>query len=53
MFLINKRQADTQYLINNFMIRSTDAAVRRCSSKQVFLKILQYSQEGICVGISF
>ena len=53
IFLINKRQVDAQYLINNFTIRSTDAAVRRCSSKQVFLKILQYSQEGICVGISF
>ena len=28
-------------------------AVRRCSSKQVFLKILQYSQENTSVGISF
>ena len=29
------------------------AAVRRCSSKQLFLKISQYSQEYICVGVSF
>ena len=30
-----------------------EAPVRRCSSKQVFLKTLQYSQENTCVGISF
>ena len=53
MFLIKKRSADVQYLISNFTIRSTEAAVRRCSSKQVFLKISQYSQENTCVGISF
>ena len=41
MFLIKKRSADVQCLISNFMIRSTEAAVRRCSSKYVFLKILQ------------
>ena len=53
MFLIKKRLADVQYLIRNFMIRSTEAAIHRCSSKQVFLRILQYSQESTCVGISF
>ena len=53
MFLIKKRLADVQYLIRNFMIRSTEAAIHRCSSKQVFLRILQYSQERTCVGISF
>ena len=51
-FLIKKRLADVQYLIRNFMIRSTEAAVYRCSSEQVFLKILQCSQEH-CVGITF
>ena len=29
------------------------AAVRRCSSEKVFLKISQYSQENTCVGVSF
>ena len=29
------------------------AAVRRCSTKEVFLKISQYSQESTCVGVSF
>ena len=52
MFLIKKRLADVQYLIRNFMIRSTEAAVYRCSSEQVFLKILQCSQEH-CVGFTF
>ena len=32
---------------------TAEAAVRRCSSKQVFLKIHQYSQENTCGGISF
>ena len=32
---------------------STEAVVRKCSSKQVFLKISQISQENTCVGISF
>ena len=31
----------------------SEAAVCRCSSKQVLLEILQYSQENICVGVSF
>ena len=30
-----------------------EAAVRRCSSKQVVLKISQYSQENTSVGVSF
>ena len=38
MFLIKKRSADVQYLISNFIIRGTEAAICRCSSKQVFLK---------------
>ena len=28
-----------------------DAVVRRCSKKEVFLRISQYSQEDICVGV--
>ena len=32
---------------------SAEAAVRRCSSKEVLLKISQYSQENISVGDSF
>ena len=31
----------------------SEVAVRRCSSKKVLLKILQYSQENTCVGVSF
>ena len=30
-----------------------EAAVGRCSSKKVFLKISQYSQKNTCVGVSF
>ena len=32
---------------------TSEAAVHRCSSKQVFLEILLYSQEKICDGVSF
>ena len=31
----------------------SEAAVRRCSSKQVLLEILQYSQENISVAVFF
>ena len=54
MFLIKKsRQTsrDDMTLITGFMIISTEAAVR--SSKYVFLKVLQHSQENNCVGLSF
>ena len=30
-----------------------EAVVCKCSSKKVLLKILQYSQEHICVRVSF
>ena len=33
MFLIKKRFAGAQYLITNFMITSTEAAIHRFSSK--------------------
>ena len=32
---------------------SSEAAVRGCSSKEVFLNILQYLQEDACVGVSY
>ena len=35
------------------MSKFSDVAVRRCSSKQVFLKISQYSQKSTCVGVFF
>ena len=35
------------------LFRVSEAVVRRCSSKYVFLKISQDSQENICVGVSF
>ena len=53
MFLVKKRSTDAQYLITNSMFISTEAAVRKCSSKWVFLKILQYLQEKTCVEFSF
>ena len=31
----------------------TEAAVRRCSSKEVFWKMSQISQENTCVGVPF
>ena len=31
----------------------TQVAVRRCSSKWIFLKMSQYSQENSCVGVFF
>ena len=38
--------------INFFLLLFAEAAVRSCSSKQVLLEILQYSQENIGVGVS-
>ena len=32
---------------------TTKAVVRRYSSKKMFLKISQFSQENTCVGVSF
>ena len=32
---------------------SSEAVLGRCSSKMVFLNILQYSQEDACVGVFF
>ena len=29
----------------------TKVTVRKCSSKQMFLKILEYSQENTCIGV--
>ena len=31
----------------------TEAAVRRCSSKEVFWKMSQISQENTCIGVPF
>ena len=35
------------------MNASSEAAVRRYSSKEMFFKILQYSQEKAYIGVSF
>ena len=32
---------------------SSEAAIRKCFSKKMFLKIWQYSPEDTCVGVSF
>ena len=37
----------------NWWTPNPEAVVRICSSKQVFLKIAQTSQENISVGVSF
>ena len=37
----------------SLMRLTIEAAVRICSSKWVFLRISQYSQENTCVGVSF
>ena len=39
--------------ILKWVILSLEAVVRRCSSKQEFLKILQCSQKNNCFGVSF
>ena len=36
-----------------FLWNTTEAVAQRYSIKKVFLKILQNSQENICVGVSF
>ena len=38
---------------NLFLLLFAEVAVHSCSSKQVLLEILQYSQENICLGVSF
>ena len=44
-FLIEKRRSeDAQVLLTNVIIRSTEAAVHRCSGNKVFLEILQHSK---------
>ena len=37
----------------SFMNTFSEAAVRRCSSKYVFLKVSQISQENTIIGVSF
>ena len=40
------------FFISNFE-HITEAIVWRCSVKNMFLKILQYSQQNTCIGVSF
>ena len=39
--------------VAKLVVDNEPAAIRRCSSKQVFLKISQISQKNICVGVLF
>ena len=52
-----KTKARDQLSQNNLAVQLkeqvSEIVVRSCSSKQVFLKILQFPQENICVGVSF
>ena len=41
------------FILYGDSLRHSEAAVHRCSSKLVFLKISQYSQENTCVGTAF
>ena len=55
---INKQKDSNKKVIRSWKISRfskalPEAVVRRCSSKEVFLKISQYPQENICVGVSF
>ena len=47
------RKTPSRWKSMNTHTHHIQVAVRRCSSKQLFLKILQYSQEYTCVGVSF
>ena len=53
--LIRLKQEHFKIIENwdTFYIVKAEAVVCRCSSKQVFLKILQISHEKTCVGVSF
>ena len=53
---IGKKRAKVNNVFVCFRTRcseATEAAVRRCSLKLVFLKVSQCSQENTCVGIFF
>ena len=41
------------FLLDLFSLQLCLFVVRKCSSKEVFLKISQYSQENISIGASF
>ena len=41
------------YFKRMLFLRASEAVVHRCSSKYVFLKGSQISQENACVGVSF
>ena len=43
----------TVAMLSSIDVYRAEAAVRRCSSKQVFLKISQNSQENTCARVSF
>ena len=38
---------------NQINLFETEAGIHSCFSRKLFLKILQYSQENSCVGVSF
>ena len=39
--------------VTKLVVDNEEEAIRRCSSKQVFLNISQISQESTCVRVSF
>ena len=43
--VFDEEEMSNTYYKSSFMIRSTEVVIRGYSSKQVFLKITQYSQE--------
>ena len=50
---IDKIDVQIHSLTRMFDWVKTEAVVRRCSAKQVFLKISQILQENLCAGVFF
>ena len=56
LLAISTRPVDAKlrhYVESETPVNRLEAAVRRRSSKQVFLKISKYLQQNICVGVFF
>ena len=53
LFTILKKMFSPSRTLQAILIECTEAALRRCSSKQMFLKISQISKESTCLGASF
>ena len=50
---MSPRKSEEGFMIKLGILGSTEAVVLRFSSKKMFLKICEISQENTCVGVSF